>query len=79
MTKVIGNNIDYSGNCTAVTETKADIEAYAEERMLILDDFFGKKKPTKSEKTHLLKAMKSMNTKWGVDKCFHEFLDQHAY
>lgn len=76
MTKAIGNNIDYSGTCVAVTETKADIEAYVKEKMSIVDDFFDKKNKLKAaEKRNLEKAMLNIKSTRGIDLYFRTFID----
>ena len=73
---VIGNNIDYSGNCTAPKETKADLEACVKEKMEIVDDFcVGKKKLKAAERKQLEKAMLNINSVRGIDLYFRTFID----
>lgn len=76
MYKTIGNNIDYSGNCVAVTETKAELEAYVKSKMEIIDDFcIGKNKLKAAEKRNLEKAMLAIKSTRGIDLYFRTFID----
>ena len=74
--KVIGNNIDYSGNCVAVTETKAELEAYVKSKMEIVDDFcIGRNKLKAKERKDLEKAMLNIKSTRGIDLYFRTFID----
>ena len=74
--RTIGTNIDFSGNCTAPTETKAELEAAVKEKMEIVDDFcIGRKKLKAAEKRALEKAMLDIKTIRGIDLYFKRFVD----
>ena len=76
MTKAIGNNIDYSGNCVLVKETQEELEAYVAEKMDIIDDFLvGRHKLKAAEKRNLEKAMLNIKSKRGIDLYFRTFID----
>ena len=73
---IIGNNIDYSGNCTAPKETKADLKACVKEKMEIVDDFcVGRKKLKANERRELEKAMLNIKSIRGIDLYFRTFID----
>ena len=76
MTKAIGNNIDYSGNCVLIKETQEELEAYVAEKMDIIDDFLvGGRKLKAAEKRSLEKAMLAIKSKRGIDLYFRTFID----
>lgn len=76
MRSCIGNNIDYSGNCVAPTETKADIESYAAEKMDIVDDFLvGRRKLKANEKRELEAHLCSLKSTRAIDTYFRDFIN----
>lgn len=76
--KAIGDNIDFSGNCVATTETKEELAVYIAEKMDIIDDFLiGKHKLKATEKRQLEKTLSKIKTKRGIDIYFRTYLDAH--
>lgn len=59
-----------------VTETDAELEAYVNSKMAIIDDFcIGKNKLKAKERKEVRQKMLSIKTKWGIDRYFREFID----
>lgn len=57
-------------------ETAAELKAYIADKMDIVDDFcVGKNKLTAKERKALEKAMLKIQTKWGIDRYFREFIN----
>ena len=76
--KAIGTNVDFSGNCIAPTETKAELEAYRKEKLSLIDDFLiGKKKLKGEERKKFKKALDNIHTMRGIDQYFRTYLDAH--
>ena len=77
--KSIGTNIDFSGNCTAKKETKAELEAYVQEKMNIVDDFcVGRYKLNAKERKELKQKMLNIKTTAGIDIYFRTFIDSRV-
>ena len=77
MSKLIGNNIDYSGRCTAPVETRKEIKAYAKEKMSIVDDFLiGKRKLNREDKHTLKEHLSSLESTTAIDIYFRNFINE---
>ena len=60
------------------TETRAELDAFIDFKMSIVDDFFDKKNKLKaSDRKALRKAMQNIKTIWGIDRYFQEFIFSH--
>lgn len=76
--RAVPTNTDYSGNCIAPTETKAELEAYRKEKLSLIDDFLiGKKKLKGEERKQFKAALSNINTMRGIDIYFRRYLDIH--
>lgn len=70
--------LDYSGKCTAPTETKEELAAYRKEKLSIIDDFLvGKKKLKGEERKQFKKALDNIHSMRGIHNYFMHYLDEH--
>ena len=78
MSRLIGNNIDYSGKCTAPVETEKELKAYVKEKMSIVDDFLIGKRKLKGNARHEFEAhMRSLKSTRAIDIYFKDFIKSH--
>lgn len=76
--RAVSPNIDYSGNCTTPTETKAELEAHRKAKLALIDDFLvGSKKLKGEERKKFKKALDNIQTMQGIDRYFRTYLDTH--
>lgn len=73
--RAVPPNTDYSGKCTAPTETDAEIQEHIKEKMALLDDFFvGRHKRTVAQKVKLKVEFESMQSIRAIDEHFRQYL-----